>query len=1205
MTLIGDLFEKDVTRTIPPVVYFHEQDPAALQREVEEYIITGGYPKGHPRATEDGIHEQFLRLLRGMRSALDRQEGTDLPAAWISGFYGSGKSSFAKLLGLALDGRRLPDGRSLAEALIAQDHSPDAADLRLAWEQLVSGLQPVAVVFDVGGKARDDEHIHTVIVRQVQERLGYSSTSQLVAEYELKLELEGLYDRFMDEVPRVHGKPWGELKDSQLVEDHFSAVMHALRPELYQDPMSWVDSRSGSAFAGKRSADESVLAIQQMLDRRLPGRTLFIVVDEVSQYVHDNQDRMLALQTFVSALGQRMKGGAWLLATGQQKLEEGTGVAPSIVKLKDRFPPALRVHLGVANIREVVHKRLLRKRKLKESELRELFERYRSELALYAYEGDSISLDDFVEVYPLLPGHVPLLLDITTGLRARSTRTQGDSHAIRGLLQLLGDLFREKKLATYEMGHLVTIDLIFDVLHSALPSDVQATLLRGLEFCKRQQEGEFMARVVKAVAMLELVQDHQKTSAELVARCLYDRLGAPPLQRAVQEALDALVGESVLGYSEKTGYKIESTAGQEWQNERDRYVPTAEQKSAKVREVLRDLMGEVGRVPLEGMEVPWLALYSDDLNARDVHIKDERKYTVATVDFQFTRSGRADEWVPRSDSQAYRDRIVWVVGDVEQPSHAALKLIRSERMTESYGKRQSSIGDEKTRLLMEERNRQDVARAELVEAVKAAFLSGDLYFRGRQVSARDMGATFAAALSAFGNRVARELYPHPTTFSVTEKDIVYLFDNADLSAPPPVLGQDRLGLLALDAGRYEVTCNGRVPADVLAYVKDNGAVTGSTLLAHFGRPPHGVPTDVIRATVIGLLRGRKLRVDLPGLGQLTSVRDEGARELLKEGAFRKAELQPAGTDPIGPRDRVAVCSFFRDLLQKDVARDNDAIMDAVVVHFASVRERLTELGNRFRKLPSRVAYPETLTKLERALERCRKDRKVEPTVAAVVRSLGVLRDGVTLLSMMEGELNDQTISMLTSAANVLDIHWPSLQALGPTDEMRAAAEAIEAHLATDRAWTAVMELSAPVELLRGAYRAERKSVLDAHAKRLEAALEALKRRPGFERLDPDQRHEVLRHLRDGAAANTSEDAVAPPLETLAVYLDTKRRDGEAKALRQLDALLTDKGEKPTVEVSARVAGREVADEGDLERLLTELRDRILHELRAGHRVRLK
>ena len=40
--LISDLFEKDVTRTIPPVVYFHEQSPAKLKDEVDEYIVTGG-----------------------------------------------------------------------------------------------------------------------------------------------------------------------------------------------------------------------------------------------------------------------------------------------------------------------------------------------------------------------------------------------------------------------------------------------------------------------------------------------------------------------------------------------------------------------------------------------------------------------------------------------------------------------------------------------------------------------------------------------------------------------------------------------------------------------------------------------------------------------------------------------------------------------------------------------------------------------------------------------------------------------------------------------------------------------------------------------------------------------------------------------------------------------------------------------------------
>jgi len=49
-----------------------------------------------------------------------------------------------------------------------------------------------------------------------------------------------------------------------------------------------------------------------------------------------------------------------LLATGQQKLED-TSTTFALGKLKDRFPPALRVHLATTNIRDVVHRRLLKK----------------------------------------------------------------------------------------------------------------------------------------------------------------------------------------------------------------------------------------------------------------------------------------------------------------------------------------------------------------------------------------------------------------------------------------------------------------------------------------------------------------------------------------------------------------------------------------------------------------------------------------------------------------------------------------------------------------------------------------------------------------------------------------------------------------------------------------------------------------------------
>jgi len=1202
--LIGDLFPRSITRAIPPVVYFHEQAPAELAREVSEYIITGGYPKGSARATEDGIHEQLVTLLEAMGAEMDKPGGPELPASWISGFYGSGKSSFAKLLGLALDGRKLPDGTTLADALLAQDHSPGAGDLKRAWELLLTKVRPLAVVFDVGSRARDAEHVHAVVVRVVQKRFGYSATSALVADHELKLELEKLHPAFMDKVRQVHGKPWTELKDSALAEDYFSAALHALQPELYRDPMSWVDARSGSRFDSLKSVDEAASAIADMRALRYPNRTLFIVVDEVSQYVHTNDERMLALQSFVSALGQRMKGNAWLLATGQQRLEEGLGPASSVVKMKDRFPSSLRVHLGIANIRDVVHKRLLRKHKIQEDDLRVLYGKHREALSLYAYKGEEIEETAFVEIYPLLPGHVELLLDITSGLRARSQLAQQDSYAVRGLLQLLGDIFRDKELERYEVGHLITVDMVYDALASALSPDVQSTIHKALAHAKAMKS-VIMERVVKAVAMLALVQGKHVTTADLVARCLHAKLGDGTLLPQVQAALDALVGEGLVARSETKGYTIESSAGQDWQKERDAYNPTAEEASRKVQEALAGAIEGVAKTKLESLDLPWLALYSDNAGAKDRHIKDERKPTVVTVDFQLTRGEGRDVWVPRSDTPLYRERIVWVAAELDAVRHASDKVLRSERMVERYQNRHGSDPEKQT-LVIEEQNRLVGLTAELDRAVKAGFMSGQLYFRGRDASPREHGATFDAALLAYGTRAVADLYPNPTTFSVPGKDIQYLIENKELVAPPTVLGDSQLGILSLDAGRYEVTCAGRLPQEVLAYVRELGGVTGATVLAHFGGPPHGVPSDTLRAVVVGLLRAGKVRVEIAGKGEITSAFDEGARELLSDGGLRKARLGENTKETLQPRDRAAICTVFKDLLGKEVARDNDAITDAVVAGFAQVRERLTVVATRFRELPKSARYPAALGKLETLLERCRADRRAEPTVMAVKRALTDLRDGLTLLRRMEDDLTDAAIERLRDAESVALAVWPALEAAGASDEARASAKTLADHLASERPWEDTGELAPLVVRIREEHRGRRRAALDAHESALESLVEKLKRRPGFDRLDVGQRHEVLRHLREGAAAGTDDRAVAPSLAMLDRIFAQKRDEGFAKALAQLDALReTAQGERAMVEVRVDWVDREIDDPKELERLFDELRARVAHELAANHRVRLK
>ena len=210
-----------------------------------------------------------------------------------------------------------------------------------------------------------------------------------------------------------------------------------------------------------------------MLQLRSPGTTLFLVVDEVSQYVLGHKDRVDRLRAFATALGANLKGKAWLLALGQQKLDEQAGDS-FLVWAKDRFPQKLQVHLHATNIRDVVHKRLLQKKPEAEATLRELFERHRPDLKLYAYGCEDATPSQFVETYPMLPGQMDLVLQVTSALRTRSSRAQGDDQAIRGLLQLLGELFRNQKLADGAVGQLVTLDQIYEVQHTALDSDIQA-----------------------------------------------------------------------------------------------------------------------------------------------------------------------------------------------------------------------------------------------------------------------------------------------------------------------------------------------------------------------------------------------------------------------------------------------------------------------------------------------------------------------------------------------------------------------------------------------------------------------------------------------------------------------------------------------------------------------------------------------------------
>ena len=88
---------KDINRKDRKGHYLCRIRPQAFSNEISEYVVT------------DRIESNFNELLDKMSSSMDSGTVNEI-GVWVSGFYGSGKSSFSKYLAFALDDEKQIDG---------------------------------------------------------------------------------------------------------------------------------------------------------------------------------------------------------------------------------------------------------------------------------------------------------------------------------------------------------------------------------------------------------------------------------------------------------------------------------------------------------------------------------------------------------------------------------------------------------------------------------------------------------------------------------------------------------------------------------------------------------------------------------------------------------------------------------------------------------------------------------------------------------------------------------------------------------------------------------------------------------------------------------------------------------------------------------------------------------------------------------------
>ncbi|RYG16265.1 BREX system P-loop protein BrxC, partial [bacterium] len=203
---IRSIFEKDIARPINGVVKADQLDQASVWQELDEYVVT------------KEIDEHLRGFFGAYMNALDNQRNPEIAGrigVWVSGFFGSGKSHFLKILSYLLENRSVArDGRSQAACDFFRDKIEDGlffADI----ERAVKSSAEV-VLFNIDSKAerKSGDPILGVFTRVFNEKLGYSGDHPHIARLERELDARGKLQAFHEAFLRAKGSTWLEERDA-------------------------------------------------------------------------------------------------------------------------------------------------------------------------------------------------------------------------------------------------------------------------------------------------------------------------------------------------------------------------------------------------------------------------------------------------------------------------------------------------------------------------------------------------------------------------------------------------------------------------------------------------------------------------------------------------------------------------------------------------------------------------------------------------------------------------------------------------------------------------------------------------------------------------------------------------------------------------------------------------------------------------------
>lgn len=1149
---IKELFSREIERDIKEVIKV--DDRQSVLAEVEEYVPT------------DHITEELIETLDVFQDTINNP--SEEINIWVSGFFGSGKSSFAKVLGYLLANPKI-DNKPVADRFFELN---EVAQAKALLTTIHSSAPTETVLLDLNTSPnvlQEGEPIVLPVYRTILAEFGYSR-DVVLAELEFELEGKNGLDEFAAKYVEVFGTPWEAQRDVITAKNRASRILHELDPETFPAADSW----SNAAEPPPITAKWFTTRVLELLRRRRPGKQrLVLVVDEVGQYVSRSTDRMRHLQGLAEEC-QKTKGRLWLVATSQEKLTDVVdsleGKQTELAKAQDRFP--IRVDLLPSDIDEVTGKRVLDKTAAGAKKIRELLEADRNKLTtsvtLQSDRHRPFTDDDFVRLYPLVPYQLQVLIDAVSARRAQggAPQTMGGSNRtlIRHAQQLVSN--PAVGLAGEETGQLVTLDRSYVLLEDVIPT---AWRHEVDQVAAAHGEDSLEAKIMRVVALCADVPAVPLTPRNL-AVLLHSSMAADPIERAVRDALDHLVAEDRVRDTDD-GYRLQSPEQKDWEKTR-RGIDMKPGDAVRLRKrILRDALGS-------------LTVSKGRTFKIELHVERE-KMSDGDISLDLRDDADLDGLRQTSRSEDNKHRIFWAFTTADDTWDALTELHRSKEMIDRYDN--AGQTDAQRVLLAEERKRRDRSLKAAEQLLSRDITGGTTIFDGNTDEAPP--GQLRGAADKLVSSLLGKIYPSLDTFAGSYKkaEVLQILQADTLDGIPEHFGPDGLGLFKITAsGRELITDDGPIHAVVFRiderkkYGEDQN---GGQLERHFGAPPYGAPVEALQATLAAAMRAGLIEV-VSQAARITSATDRRLEQVFGNlPKFRAASFRPAEDTGPSLEVRGEVSEWLATVTGESHSLDVHELAVAGRSVFGELRQPCTEARSTL--AGAGLEVPEVITEMNELLARVMStdDELVVTTIHERRADLSAGREAVTKIAAVV----DEQIDTLRVAKRAL-VTADRLDAEGAP----AWAQELQELLDRARYGEDIARIKSLTTTIETAAETEEEDLRDAVVSRVEDAVDYLRSR--YPKIDDDTFAKATAPLKELTEAESLEllranvDAVPGAVQRVADELDVISTTKEVRHVRV-----------------SEVWGGPISSEGELDAALGRVREAVLAKLDDDAEVRFR